>query len=89
MYKAWKSGNTIIRKRIRQHKSNDIRQRISTYLIPISKDYFSKDTRLFTASKKLLMHLSVRYTVSQALERQSRRERGDGVFYVPPGVLQY
>lgn len=50
MYKAYKSGNTIIRKRIRQHKNNDIRQQISTYLLLIGKDHFSKDTRLFTAS---------------------------------------
>lgn len=58
MYKAYKSGNTIIRKRIRQHKSNDIRQRISTYLIPISKDYFSIDTRLITASIKIFLAFS-------------------------------
>ena len=43
-------GNTIIRKGIRQHKSNEIRQQISTYLIHIRKDYFPIDTRLFTAS---------------------------------------
>mgnify|MGYP006919449223 CR=1 FL=1 len=41
----------MIRKRIRQHKSNEIRWRISTYLIPVSKDYFSKDTKLFAASR--------------------------------------
>ncbi len=40
MYRIYRIGNTIIGKEIRQHKSDDIRQHISTYLIPISKDYF-------------------------------------------------
>jgi hypothetical protein len=39
-------------------------------------------------SRKIAHALSVRYAVSQALEKQSRRKRGDGAFYVPPGVLQ-
>ncbi len=40
MYRIYLIGNTIIRKEIRQHKSDDIRQQISTYLIHIRKDYF-------------------------------------------------
>ena len=51
MYRKQGIGNTIIRKEIRQHESSNIRQQISTYLIPIRKDYFPIDTRFFTASK--------------------------------------
>ncbi len=40
MYRIYGIGNTIIRKEIRQHESDDIRQQISTYLIHIRKDYF-------------------------------------------------
>ncbi len=50
MYRTKRIGNTIIRKEIRQHESDDIRQQISTYLILISKDYFPIDTGFFTAS---------------------------------------
>ncbi len=39
-------------------------------------------------SWKIAHALSVRYAVSQALEKQSQRERGDGVFYVPHDILQ-
>ena len=39
-----------IRKEIRQHESSNIWQQIFTYLIHIRKDYFSIDTRFFTAS---------------------------------------
>ena len=47
-------ASNIIRKEIRQHKSNSIRQLIFTYLIHIKKDFSSIDTRFFTAS--LLMN---------------------------------
>ena len=50
MYRKQGIGNTIIREEIRQHESSNIRQQISTYLIPIRKDYFPIDTRFFTAS---------------------------------------
>ncbi len=40
MYRIYGIGNTIIRKEIRQHESDDIRQQIYTYLIHIRKDYF-------------------------------------------------
>ncbi len=40
MYRIYGIGNTIIRKKIRQHESDDIRQQIPTYLIHIRKDYF-------------------------------------------------
>ncbi len=53
MYRKQRIGNTIIREEIRQHESHNIRQQISTYLIPIRKDYFPIDTRFFTASRKL------------------------------------
>ena len=52
MYRTKNNGNTIIRKEIRQHKSDAIRQQISTYLIHIRKDYFPIDTRFFTASSQ-------------------------------------
>ncbi len=39
-------------------------------------------------SWKIAHALSVRYAVSQALEKQSQRKRGDGAFYVPPDVRQ-
>ena len=39
-------------------------------------------------SWKIAHALSVRYAVSQALEKQSRRERGDGAFYVLTDVRQ-
>ena len=50
MYKKEPAGNTIIRKKFRQHRCYAIRQQISTYLIHIRKDYFHIDTRFFTAS---------------------------------------
>ena len=50
MYKNKRADNTIIRKEIRQHKNHAIRQQISTYLIPINKDFSSIDTKFFTAS---------------------------------------
>lgn len=50
MYRNEQTGNTIIRKEIRQHKSSAIRQQISTYLIHINKDFLPIDTRFFTAS---------------------------------------
>ena len=50
MYKKEPAGNTIIRKKFRQHRCYAIRQQISTYLIHIRKDYFPIDTRFFTAS---------------------------------------
>ena len=53
MYRKQGIGNTIIREEIRQHESSNIRQQISTYLIPIRKDYFPIDTRFFTASLNL------------------------------------
>jgi len=58
MYKKEPAGNTIIRKKFRQHRCYAIRQQISTYLIHIRKDYFHIDTRFFTASTKLFNYLS-------------------------------
>lgn len=49
-YRKKQTGNTIIRKEIRQHKNNSIRQQISTYLVPVNKEFSSIDTRFFTAS---------------------------------------
>ena len=46
MYKSIGSGNTIIRKEIRQH--------FSTYLIHIKKSFLFIDTRFFTASTDIL-----------------------------------
>lgn len=66
MYGKKQTGNTIIRKEIRQHKNNAIRQQISTYLIPVNKDFSSIDTKFFTASNfsffiflSLLPHLGI------------------------------
>ena len=55
MYKKEPAGNTIIRKKFRQHRCYAIRQQISTYLIHIRKDYFHIDTRFFTASFLLFL----------------------------------
>ena len=40
MYKHKQTGNTIIKEEIRQHKTNKIRQQMSTYLIFIKKDFY-------------------------------------------------
>lgn len=40
MYKHKQTGNTIIKEEIRQHKTNTIRQQMSTYLILIKKDFY-------------------------------------------------
>ena len=50
MYKSILTGNTIIRKEIRQHKNIPMRQHFSTYLIPIKKIFLLIDTRFFTVS---------------------------------------
>ena len=50
MYKGIITGNTIIRKEIRQHKNIPMRQHFSTYLIPIKKNFLLIDTRFFTVS---------------------------------------
>ena len=40
MYKHKQTGNTIIKEKIRQRKTNTIRQQMSTYLILIKKDFY-------------------------------------------------
>lgn len=47
MYKIYRIGNTIIRKEIRQHKSNEIRQQISTYLIAYRERLFPHRHKIF------------------------------------------
>ena len=53
MYKSTLTGNTIIRKEIRQHKNIPMRQHFSTYLIPIKKHFLLIDTRFFTVSSSI------------------------------------
>ena len=50
MYKRIITGNTIIRKEIRQHKIIHKRQHFSTYLIHTKKNFWFIDTRFFTVS---------------------------------------
>lgn len=47
MYRIYRIGNTIIRKEIRQHKSNEIRQQISTYLIAYRERLFPHRHKIF------------------------------------------
>ena len=56
MYKSILTGNTIIRKEIRQHKNIHMRQHFSTYLIPIKKHFLLIDTRFFTVSIERMIH---------------------------------
>ena len=57
MYKSILTGNTIIRKEIRQHKNIPMRQHFSTYLIPIKKIFLLIDTRFFTVSAGSILGL--------------------------------
>ena len=61
MYKSILTGNTIIRKEIRQHKNTHMRQHFSTYLIHIKKIFLLIDTKFFTVS--MISHLFIGFVL--------------------------
>ncbi len=57
MYKHKQTGNTIIKEEIRQHKTNKIRQQMSTYLILIKKDFYPQTQNFLQPLKFKSIHL--------------------------------